>query len=201
MNSNSEKKCSKCGKSKKLSEFYKHKQHKDGLRYTCKGCGRAETTKWRRLNSRKKRETDKKYNEVHPTEVRKYKSKWNKKNRETQKGKLNNRMGTAVRDSIKKGRKAGRKWETLVGYTVDSLKRHIEKQFKKGMNWQLFMEGKIHIDHIIPIAAFNFSAPEDIDFKRCWALKNLRPMWAKENFIKHDRVDKPFQPSLAMGDS
>lgn len=56
-----------------------------------------------------------------------------------------------------------------------------------------------HIDHKIPKSAFNFETPEDIDFKRCWALKNLQPLWAAENIKKHDRVDKPFQPSLAIG--
>jgi hypothetical protein len=55
-----------------------------------------------------------------------------------------------------------------------------------------------HINHVIPISAFNFSSPEDIDFKKCWALKNLRPLWAKDNFSKNARLDKPFQPSLAL---
>jgi len=69
------------------------------------------------------------------------------------------------------GNKAGRSWEGLVGYSIDQLKIHLEKQFTDGMIWANY--GKWHIDHKIPISAFNFKNPEDIDFRRCWALSNL----------------------------
>jgi hypothetical protein len=58
--------------------------------------------------------------------------------------------------------------------------------------------GEWHVDHKIPQSAFNFETPEDIDFKKCWALKNIQPMWAKENIIKSNRINKPFQPSLRI---
>jgi hypothetical protein len=64
------------------------------------------------------------------------------------------------------------------------------------MTWDNY--GEWHIDHIIPISAFNFNSPEDFDFKRCWALKNLRPIWAHDNLIKQARLSSPFQPGLAM---
>ena len=96
--------------------------------------------------------------------------------------------------------KAGRKWESLIGYTVADLKKHIEKQFKKGMTWERFMNGEIHIDHKIPKVAFNYKSPSDPDFHKCWALKNLQPMWAVDNLIKGKKLDKPFQPSLLIGE-
>jgi 5-methylcytosine-specific restriction endonuclease McrA len=52
------------------------------------------------------------------------------------------------------------------------------------------------IDHIIPVAVFNFEKPEDMDFKRCWELKNLRPLWKNDNRRKGARLTAPFQPSL-----
>jgi len=55
---------------------------------------------------------------------------------------------------------------------------------------------KWHIDHKTPIAAFNFEKPEDEDFKKCWALENLQPLWAKENMKKHKKLVKPVQQSL-----
>jgi hypothetical protein len=64
------------------------------------------------------------------------------------------------------------------------------------MTWGNY--GQWHVDHKIPISAFNYETPDDIDFKRCWALKNLRPMWAKENISKGAKLDKPFQPALAL---
>ena len=44
--------------------------------------------------------------------------------------------------------------------------------------------GEIHIDHIVPVAAFNITSLDDAAFKACWALANLRPMWAKDNISK-----------------
>jgi hypothetical protein len=49
-----------------------------------------------------------------------------------------------------------------------------------------------------PITAFNFNTPEDIDFKRCWALSNLQPLWARDNLSKQNKLIKPFQPSLLL---
>jgi len=34
--------------------------------------------------------------------------------------------------------------------------------------------------------------------KRCWALSNLRLLPAKENMIKHNKLDRPFQPALRI---
>lgn len=95
-----------------------------------------------------------------------------------------------------KGEKKRRRTFDLAGYSVDDLKKHIEKQFLPGMTWENF--GKLwHIDHIVPLRAFNFTKPEDPDFKRAWAICNLRPLWAKENISKGGRLERPFQPTLA----
>jgi len=96
------------------------------------------------------------------------------------------------------GNKNGRHWETLVGYTLKKLKRHLEEQFTEGMTWDNYGIRGWHIDHIIPRTAFNFSKSEHIDFKRCWALKNLRPMWFIDNIRKSNKIDKPFQPCLEI---
>ncbi len=85
----------------------------------------------------------------------------------------------------------------MVGYTTEELKEHLETQFKKGMAWDNYGK-KWHIDHIIPRSKFNYIYYDDIDFKRCWALTNLQPLWAKENIQKSDKVDKDFQPFLSF---
>ena len=46
---------------------------------------------------------------------------------------------------------------------------------------------KEHIDHIVPKSHFRYEKPEDLQFKECWALHNLQPMWAKENLVKGNR--------------
>lgn len=45
-----EKKCTKCGEIKPLSEFHKRKASKDGLRYACKPCTIANTTGYKKAN-------------------------------------------------------------------------------------------------------------------------------------------------------
>jgi hypothetical protein len=55
---------------------------------------------------------------------------------------------------------------------------------------------KWDIDHVIPVSAFNFTRAEDVDFKHCWSLKNLRPLWRKQNISKRDKLEIPFQPAL-----
>lgn len=138
-----------------------------------------------------------------------YREKWNKKNpsynsqyqKDRQKNdfkfKLNKRMTIAIGISIR-GNKNGRKWEALVGYTLNDLIKRLKKTMPKGYTWQDFLTGKLHIEHKIPISAFNYTKPEHIDFRRCWALKNLRLLPAKENWKKSNRLEKPFQPSLKI---
>lgn len=69
--------------------------------------------------------------------------------------------------------------EAFTGYKVAELKKHLEKQFTKGMSWKKFMEGEIHIDHIIPLSAFDRTNEDEV--KAAWQLSNLRPMWATDN--------------------
>ena len=109
--------------------------------------------------------------------------------------KLNRNMRRAIHFSLK-GNKNGHSWQTLVGYSLEQLKRRLKRQFQPGMTWDNY--GEWHIDHKIPISAFNFTKPEHDDFKRCWALKNLQPLWSNKNQIKHAKLSKPFQPRLKM---
>jgi hypothetical protein len=107
------------------------------------------------------------------------------------------RVNESIKSIIYQGlrrNKNGRRWLDLVGFTLQELMEHLEKQFQPGMSWENY--GKWHIDHIIPVAAFHFERDTDIDFRRCWSLDNLRPLWADENRRKHTAIIKPFQPTL-----
>lgn len=111
--------------------------------------------------------------------------------------KLNSNMAVAIGQSLK-GKKAGRRWEILVGYALKDLIKRLKKTIPEGYTWQDYIDGKLEIDHICPISVFNFTRAENIDFKRCWALKNLQLLPVKENRVKYNRLDKPFQPALAI---
>ena len=104
--------------------------------------------------------------------------------RKTPKGGLDHRMSTAVRLALGSAAKRKQRWEDLVGYSAGELKAHIERQFLKGMSWDNM--NLWHLDHIVPKASFKYSCSQDEEFKACWALANLRPLWAKENLSKSD---------------
>lgn len=76
--------------------------------------------------------------------------------------------------------------ERMLGYSMSELRTHLEAQFTDGMSWDAFMRGEIHIDHIIPQAFFDMS--DDVQWRECWSLANLRPMWGPDNIAKGDRL-------------
>lgn len=154
---------------------------------------------WVEANRERKRETTRlglsKYRKTE--KAREWRREFDRKVYATKDGRLNLRMACGINSSLKPRAKGGRKWESLVGYTLVQLKQHFEKQFTGQMTWENY--GTYWwIDHKIPIKAFNFEKPEDIDFKKCWALKNLQPLEKIANIKKRDKVDRPYQPSLAI---
>ena len=91
-------------------------------------------------------------------------------------------FGSAISHSLAGRGKGGRTWAKLVGYSVEELRAHLERQFLKGMSWDNY--GEWHIDHILPLASFEFDGPDNDEFRRAWALTNLRPLWSRDNIRK-----------------
>ena len=154
-------------------------------------------------------ETKKRMSEAHKGKYGELSSNWkggiklkwkraNDKRRDDLKYQLNSRITRSINSSLKKGIKNHRLWCDLVGYNVDQLKKRLELTMPKDYNWNDFLQGKLHIDHIIPINVFNFDQIGQIDFIKCWALDNLQLLPAKENLIKHNKLVRPFQPALKM---
>lgn len=94
------------------------------------------------------------------------------------------RLRTRFYQYVKRGlAKKQVKTSELIGCDWKYLKNHLQKRFKKGMNWQNF--GEWHIDHIKPMAHFNL-----LDVKEqyeCCNYKNLQPKWAFDNLSKGAR--------------
>ncbi len=225
------KRCSTCDIEKSFDFFHKKAKSEDGYRSECKECRKIETqeyyeknreriiletTEYNRNHPEQRRIICKKYAEANKEKEilrhRKYYQENKKKCKEyTRKYKnaryqrdIKFRLNACISGSMRRelsSNKDGIHWEFLVGYSVDSLKEHLEKQFKDGMNWNNHgkKRGMWHIDHKIPISVFNFTAIDHIDFKRCWALSNLQPMWGDENIKKRNNLEEPFQPFLAFG--
>lgn len=100
------------------------------------------------------------------------------------------RTSALVRASLK-GSGKSRKTEELLGYTVAQLRSHLESRFTDSMTWDRFMSGEIHIDHIRPVSSFNITSEDCEDFKKCWSLDNLQPLWAFDNLSKGARMAEP----------
>lgn len=97
---------------------------------------------------------------------------------------LNASMSKRVRDCLTSDGKGRRKWVKLVGFTYDELKKHLESRFQEGMTWENYGRGGWHIDHIIPISHFRIYSAECQEFRECWALSNLRPLWEHDNLSR-----------------
>jgi hypothetical protein len=93
-------------------------------------------------------------------------------------------MSVMVGRGLRNG-KQERPWKSLVGFTLDDLIRHLERQFSQGMSWENI--GAWHVDHITPLSAFKYQSPDDPEFRAAWALTNLRPLWGPENIAKGNR--------------
>ena len=189
--------CKKCNVEKSIIEFYENKARKDGFDYLCKKCRCEYSRNNKRKNIIKVKERDiiyyqknkekinlrhKEYNKTHKRKYskkysKKYAREWREKARNNPTYRLNNNMRNAVKKSLKD--KINKHWEKLVGYTRVDLQIHLENQFREGMTWENY--GRWHIDHIIPKSIFYINGANSKGFKQCWALENLRPLWAEEN--------------------
>lgn len=112
--------------------------------------------------------------------------------------KIHNAVSCSIRDHISGKVKNGRKSFDLLGYSFSDLKAHLERLFTDGMSWENYGKSGWEIDHVIPVSAHNFEKPEDEDFKKCWSLSNLQPLWRRENRSKQARLHRDFQPSLVF---
>ncbi|ARL91010.1 hypothetical protein BOC57_35125 [Burkholderia pseudomallei] len=104
------------------------------------------------------------------------------------KAKLHPKLDDLMRDAINRNGNSMTVAD-VCGYTIKELRVHIERQFKGGMDWNAFMRGDIHIDHIRPQRLFDLSNIDGV--RACWSLSNLRPLWAVDNLTKGGKADAP----------
>jgi hypothetical protein len=124
----------------------------------------------------KKRITEirKQYKEKYPQKIKEWEGKHHQKYSIIPRYRIDNSISSMIRQSLK-GEKADRKWESLVGYTIRDLMKHLESLFDDKMTWENY-GAYWDIDHIKPKSLFHYETVEDSEFKKCWVLKNLQPM-------------------------
>ena len=82
-----------------------------------------------------------------------------------------------------KGYKKESKTAKTLGASYRIVKKHLERQFTDGMNWDNY--GEWHVDHIIPLASAN---TKDELFNLCH-FRNLQPLWAADNLSKGCKIE------------
>lgn len=100
--------------------------------------------------------------------------------------KLANNLRNRLNKVIKHHRKAGSAVGDL-GCSLDDFYLHLESKFQPGMTWENWGvgKGKWHIDHIIPLSAFDLTQRQHL-ILACYYL-NMQPMWSEENISKGNR--------------
>lgn len=74
--------CTKCKEEKPLSEFYKDKSKKDGLKYYCKECDKKKVTDWQKKNPDRVKQLYSEYYERNRDKVDAKRAEWRDQNKE-----------------------------------------------------------------------------------------------------------------------
>ena len=200
--------CKKCGKEKEITEFGKHKRTADKLTYWCLPClaeyqkilSKKDTAreKQKERNKRWILNNPEKYKECRKrieakrskTAARtEYNRQYNAKRLLNVEFKIRKNVSRQIVHALKRkeGSKHGQSVLDKLGYSLQQLKEHLEKQFDENMNWENY--GTYwHIDHIVPHSSFSYTSMDDEEFKKCWSLNNLRPLEAIENIKKSNKL-------------
>lgn len=129
----------------------------------------------------------KQYNDQWRKNNRNYPAKWARQKRQDDLiFRLKDNLRCRLYRALKRGYKAGSAVQDL-GCSVEELKQYLEKQFYprstgEEMTWDNHSPDGWHIDHIIPLSAFDLTKRKE--FLKACHFTNLQPLWAEENYAK-----------------
>ncbi|MDP3987198.1 MAG: hypothetical protein Q8P81_03175 [Nanoarchaeota archaeon] len=187
--------CKKCfnEKSKKRDKeklkIYKHQYYEENRKDL-----KEKNKEYRRENKEKIFFQRKQYREKEENRVKRRKYKKSKYVNDVL-YKLRNIHSALILRNLKRQNSSKRGSSILqhLSYDMQELKEYLENQFEHWMNWNNW--GKYNpnkktwqIDHIIPQSKLPYDSMEHENFKKCWALENLRPLEAMENNMKGNRI-------------
>lgn len=132
----------------------------------------------------------KEYRKINKAHRNKINNEYKKKRTETDiEFKLRKNLSMAFYNNLRSvgSSKGGHSISIVINYTMTEFKEHIESQWKLNWNWENHGV-EWQIDHIIPLSYFKCKTMFDPLLKVAWSLENLRPLSAKENLIKRDKM-------------
>jgi hypothetical protein len=182
-------KCNQCQISKEEINFRlcKYKNGNTYYKSCCKLCEKQNSLQFARTHKKERAAYQQQYTKDHPN----YKKNWRKENREQINQQERDRRITDINFRLKKNvsraishaiHKDGKSTFDYLPYSTEELKSHLEALFDEKMNWDNY-GSYWHIDHIIPHSLFHYISMNDMAFKQCWSLNNLRPLEAKQNML------------------
>jgi len=133
---------------------------------------------WHKENPNSKKIHDKNYRETHKEDRRRYLAI--RKQNEIQ-FKLTVNLRSRLYTAIKRSYKSGSAVRDL-GCSIDYLVQYLEGLMEEGMTWDNWEKDGWHIDHVVPLSAFDLTDREQ--FLKACHYTNLQPMWAEENLSK-----------------
>ena len=163
---------------------YKEKNDKRNLKYYYENKDTVKQVRQIYLteNKAKVQAQCKKYELENKEKIKRYK----KNKRETDPNyKLACNLRRRLKRALKNKQKVGSAIRDL-GCSVNELKLHLENQFQPGMTWNNHSPTGWHIDHIIPLSAFNLENKTEL-LKACH-YTNLQPLWAADNIFKGKKL-------------
>ena len=166
-------------KKKALSKAY-YEANKD-KRKAYNKANKDKSKAYRKANKDKRNAQNKAYRKAN-------KEKQNARDRERRKTdplfKLKRNLRNRTYKALKsKGYKKESKTAKILGASYRIVSKHLERQFKDGMNWSNY--GDWHVDHIIPLAYAN----EKNELINLCHFRNLQPLWAADNLSKGCRIE------------
>lgn len=164
---------------------------------------------YRAKNKSKLSEQWKSYDQKNKAEIRERKKKYVKQRRSVDPVfKIRHYLSKSINFRLKSmlSSKCGASVTKHLAYSIQELKEYLQSLFYSENNKTLYGEywmnwgnyGKYNsktwkdnepstwtwtIDHIIPQSNLPYTSMQDDNFKKCWALENLRPLSAKQNLM------------------
>jgi hypothetical protein len=209
------KRCGKCEKIKLLIEFNKVR---NGYSNVCKLCRKIfnhqyylenrdrikqQTEEYYRNNRERCRENYKVYysknkNKIirmnqkwivqNKGKVQHYKNNYKLRKRRTMEFRLKERIACSIRNYLYRFNmnKNNIPYSEFINFTIYQLMIYLESQFDNKTNWANY-GSYWHIDHVLPLSLYDYSDINEI--KKSWDLRNLRPLGAKANLSKNNKLD------------
>jgi hypothetical protein len=174
--------CTKCLEDKPKTDYYKHKNGKEGLNPVCKSCWKGDIKLYDISNPRIEYRRNR-YENLDKDVLNK---RVRKRYKERYKSDIDYKLVCNIRSRIWhaiKGHIKGLNIRELLGVDIEVYKKYLEGLFQEGMSWE--NHGEWEIDHIKPCDCFDLSKLEEQ--KSCFHYTNTQPLWKLNNRKKSNK--------------